>query len=292
MRSDAPVLLGIDAGGTKVHVRWASVDGTVIEDRVVRELGWGAASFVDRAAVVAGLAAERPVRAIGIGSHGCDSDAECEDLRSRVAAQVPVPVAVVNDAELLGHAVGRPHAINVVLGTGSIVVHRGSGEARYLGGWGWLVGDDGSAWGLVRNAVAALSDGVDVRSSESDPLQELLLTASGSSSLRDLVDVMQTSPASEWASWADAIFAVESESAAAQTAIDLGVSRTARLVERVRALSAQADHVVFAGGVVANQRGYAARLEAAVRDRTGLQATVLDGPPVAGAVRLAAAVAD
>lgn len=282
------LLLGIDAGGTKIRVIAQSMDGTTVEDRVIVDAGWSTASFAKRAQMAADIAAPWAdrVEAIGIGAHGCDSDEECASLETEIRRLMDVRVSVVNDAELLGHAMGSPGAVNVVLGTGSIVVMRNDGEpAAYLGGWGWLIGDDGSAWGLVRRATRELSrsDASDV-----DPLEPLLLARSGTTTLRDLVDFMHRSPATVWAAWAELVFEASLlGSTAARTAIEAGVIQTVDLVGEVLARSLHKPAVVFGGGVVVHQVAYARRLLLETATRFGVKTLLLDRPPVEGALRLA-----
>ncbi len=287
-----PVVLGIDAGGTKLHARWSTVEGATLHERILTDVRWGEASFDRRTDIIVDIATNTPgltANAIGIGAHGCDSDAECHALQARIGSRVAMPVAVVNDAELLGHAIGDPLAVNVVLGTGSIVVRRHRGGTRYRGGWGWLFGDDGSAWGLVRNAVSALARDCDIDGHAEDPLAHALFERAAVGTVRDLVDVMQSRSASEWAAWAPLIFELESRSAAADRAISLAVSRTVELI----GLAAEADEntpVVFGGGVVTHQPAYAKRLIAAVGTELGLPGVVLTAEPVHGAVELASSL--
>jgi glucosamine kinase len=54
-----------------------------------------------------------------------------------------------------GALAGRPGVV-VVAGTGSAVYATGSGDARTSGGWGYLFGDEGSAFWVAREALAAM----------------------------------------------------------------------------------------------------------------------------------------
>jgi N-acetylglucosamine kinase-like BadF-type ATPase len=84
-------------------------------------------------------------------------------MQVEISALLPVPLKVVNDAFPLGPVVGRPDSIGLVVGTGSIAVGRDdSGAGIYVGGWSWLVSDDGGAAGLVREAVRAVLRARDV----------------------------------------------------------------------------------------------------------------------------------
>jgi N-acetylglucosamine kinase-like BadF-type ATPase len=72
-------------------------------------------------------------------------------------------VEVQNDAvaALFGAHLGDPGVI-VIAGTGSIALGMGiDGHIARVGGWGWLVGDEGSAAVIGRNAVAAAFHSLD-----------------------------------------------------------------------------------------------------------------------------------
>ncbi|MEP7457707.1 BadF/BadG/BcrA/BcrD ATPase family protein, partial [Phyllobacterium sp. SB3] len=71
-------------------------------------------------------------------------------------------ILVLNDSELLLPAAGKDVGISVICGTGSIAVAR-SHDRRMIaaGGWGWYLGDEGSAAGLVREAARAVRRSLD-----------------------------------------------------------------------------------------------------------------------------------
>lgn len=293
MTAEAGLVLGIDAGGTKLHALVADTEGAVIHEEFADGSSWNLATVEERARVIAGVAAPWGSRldAIGIGAHGCDSERDCERLQRAMRRLLPAPAKVVNDAELLGYAEGHSHAINVVLGTGSIVLSRNvAGEAAYVGGWGWLIGDDGSAWGIVRAAIRALTLLGDEASVE-DQLTAQILERTGALSLRDVVSIMQARSASAWASWADTVFSAASDgSPSACAAVDGGVASTVELVRQAHASNPDAALAVLAGGVVTRQEAYAQRIIEGIREVSGIEAVVLGVAPVQGALRLAAEV--
>ncbi|MEW2547042.1 ATPase [Streptomyces sp. NPDC047002] len=287
-------IVGVDAGGSKTRLRFADRDGATVKD-VTRPAGdWTNADARGKARLVAARIREvdaAPPAAVGIGAHGCDSDAECAELRRAAEAELGVPVAVVNDAFLLCEAApdGGPCA-GLVVGTGSIAVaRRGDGTSLYAGGWGWLVGDPGSAWGTVRDAVRALAEAENrTGGAGGDPLLPALLAASGTRSLREVVGLMQRTPAQRWAGWAPVVFdAAESGSAAGLAALRTGAAELVALVGDLAARGAEVRRVVAGGSVIAGRPALAERVAHGLRTRHGLPLTVLDTAPVAGAVHLA-----
>ncbi|MFS2295538.1 MAG: hypothetical protein FWJ90_23045, partial [Actinomadura sp.] len=158
------MVVGIDIGGTKTHLRAES--GGTPRDVVLPTSDWRRRNWSEDAAALLALAAEiadgASVTAIGIGAHGCDDAAECAAFQSEFEARTAIPVAVVNDAELMPLALGLHHQIGLVAGTGSISVCRtAAGAMLVAGGWGWAIGDEGSAAGLVREAARAVATHID-----------------------------------------------------------------------------------------------------------------------------------
>ncbi|WP_212910592.1 N-acetylglucosamine kinase [Streptomyces sp. TS71-3] len=295
----APYVAGIDAGGTKTHLRLATAGGDPIADEVRPAGAWTDLDAPGKARLIAGHlrdiagAAGGPgvlPGALAVGAHGCDSDAECAELRLALHAELGLPVRVVNDAFLLAAAAGGTGpAAGLVVGTGSIAVARdAAGRSLYAGGWGWLIGDGGSAWGTVREAVRALAEAHDRGAGEDDPLLPALLDRSGTRSLREVAGLMQNAPAGTWAGWAPAVFTAAAEgSPAARHAIENGAHALASLVADLVARGARVTRVVAGGGVIVGQDVMADAVAHALRERCGLPLTVFRGLPVTGAVRLA-----
>jgi glucosamine kinase len=287
------LLVGVDVGGTKTHVQARSIDGTIVEDRILATDGWRGASDVVKAGLVASWMAEVTAGAvplaIGVGAHGCDTAEQCRGLHDALSDRVDVPCAVVNDAHLLGAAAGVDEAIGLIAGTGSIAAGWSpAGEPVYAGGWGWLLGDDGGAAGLVREAtrraLAAHDDG-----QEDEILSDCLLRSAAVTSLGQLSMSMITGPGGAWTRHCPAVFeAAELGSRIASDVIDDGGAALADLVANVRRRGAVGTVVVAGGGVIVNQprlaSAVAAALTASLPEAT-LQ--VLTDPPVKGAVALA-----
>jgi N-acetylglucosamine kinase len=149
--------LGIDGGGTKTAAVLIDDFGQEIA-RVVSgpsnfySVGQALAEASLREAIrkvltVANLPATH-VTAIGLGMAGVDRPGDRQVLRamlSRIARFSHVVIA--NDAEtaLVG-GVGRRYGAVLIAGTGAIAYGvNAAGETRRADGWGYLIGDEGSA---------------------------------------------------------------------------------------------------------------------------------------------------
>ncbi|GAA1361678.1 N-acetylglucosamine kinase [Streptomyces beijiangensis] len=285
---------GIDIGGTKTRIVLAHAhDGTVIEDRTLPSTGWQTRSLPEAAAWIVAKLTSVPAR-IAVGAHASETPEQCESLADELRALLSVPVTVVNDAELLVPAAGFEHGVGVVAGTGSIAVgrHRETGAHLTAGGWGWVLGDEGSGSALVREAARAVLGRADEGASP-DPLEKALLTAFGVPALPELAAVMSWDGGVEtWARHAPVVFAAADEgSALAADVIEEGGRQLAILVGRLVARGARTDAVVVAGGVItAQQRLFDAFARALADGLPGTVPVLLDAPPVRGALALALAL--
>jgi N-acetylglucosamine kinase-like BadF-type ATPase len=195
------LILGVDGGGTSTEAWLADVEGEVIGRGAsgpsnAKAIGMQAARQALNAAIRAAFDAAglepAPVDAACLGLAGFDRP----DDRAILAgwadeARLARRLLLVNDGDLVV-AAGTPEGwgVGVIAGTGSIAVGRApDGRTARAGGWGHLIGDEGSAYVLVLDAlrlVARRDDGRDPRPAapggaddESDPLTARLCKALG-----------------------------------------------------------------------------------------------------------------
>jgi len=175
-------VIGIDGGGTKSAISIADLRGNIVlteyggptnirawdEYMVFNELR----SLILSAVEHAGLNLE-DCRAICIGSAGAGRQEEQRILREYVKAiGIKGNIVITNDAEIvIAEATGGREGVVVIAGTGSIAYGIGkNGERVRVGGWGHMVGDEGSAYYIGLKAIKAALRCYDGR----DPYTELL----------------------------------------------------------------------------------------------------------------------
>jgi len=202
----------------------------------------------------------------------------------------------VNDAELIPASIGEINGIGVVAGTGSIAVTRNvDGRMLVAGGWGWVLGDEGSAAGLVREAGRAVSKYLDCGGSPDEPLVRALFAALDiDNPARIGSQIANAGGAAALGRHAQVVFdAASAGSKIAQTVIDEGAFALVDLVERLRMLGAEARSVVAGGGVIVAQSRLADAFLKAMDARFGgsLSVAIYPGPPVEGACNIAKAFA-
>ena len=284
------VLVGVDIGATKVAIRVVGPDGSV-RDLEFSSAGWAPEDVGGAARWIVGHleSVTGTVAAVGVGAQGCDTQEHCDALASALAS-LGFAATVVNDAALLVPAAGLASGIGVIAGTGSIGVGASvSGEVLFAGGWGWVLGDEGSAPALVREATKSALLAYDGGLVD-DGLLEALLTHYGMATPQALARVVNDAPTpANWGPAAVAVFsAAASGSVLAWEVVDAAAGHLALLVSQLVARGAVGETVVAAGSVIVKQRLLASRLrERLVRSHPGLDFQVLDVPPVAGGVELA-----
>jgi glucosamine kinase len=289
--------LGIDIGGTKTHLA-VGTGRDLARERIVQTDGWRTSSFQRDAVALRDLVRTwlgEPALGwpLAVGARGCDSTSLCAELARELGRHFRGPVRVVNDAELLIPAVGLAAGIGVVAGTGSIAVARDAGgQLITAGGWGWVLGDEGSAAGLVREAVRACLGARD-RGGPSDPLGRRLLASFGVAGGPELAAALSTARSAGWVGGhaVEVFRAAEEGSPLAARVIARAASDLAGLVDTLAGRGVAADDVVVGGGVLLSQPRLRELFTAAVAaSRPGSTVRVLDAPPVVGALALAEAL--
>lgn len=158
-------VLGIDAGGTKTVCLLADEHGTIIAEARRGGANLQAVGELEVEKVLHDVMEEaigdRDVRpaAICLGIAGVDrpdDSAVVKSIMKRIGYKARV--LVVNDAlvALEAGAPGQPGVV-VISGTGSISYGRNAvGEAARSGGWGYVLGDEGSGYWIGRAALRAV----------------------------------------------------------------------------------------------------------------------------------------
>lgn len=288
--------IGVDIGGTKTQLRRYRADGTV-QDLVLPTIEWRVREWGADAGTLLSLVETfsegAPIASMAVGAHGCDDADECNAFQAAFAERASFPVQVVNDAELLPAAFDLVDGMGVVAGTGSIAVCRNlDGRMLVAGGWGWVIGDEGSASGLMREAARAVALHLDYGGVKEEPLVRLLFEALEiKSAARIGSTIGRSGSAAQLGRHAHVIFeAAEAGSLLARQVVRDGAKELADLVARLKHNGATATSVVAGGSVIASQPMLWNAFSEQITNRFdgGMTARLFTGPPVEGACRLAA----
>ncbi|HEY7358415.1 MAG TPA: BadF/BadG/BcrA/BcrD ATPase family protein [Ktedonobacterales bacterium] len=175
------LFLGIDGGGSKTLAVIVDAQGqergrAQAASSNYQAVGIEAAlaalhAAAEQAARVAGGAL--PVRAAWLGLAGVDRPADQRLLLPRLHA-LAGSIRLTNDAELLLSALDDAVGVALVAGTGSIALGRNArGAAARAGGWGHILGDEGSGYDIGRQALQAATRAADGRGEATALLEQI-----------------------------------------------------------------------------------------------------------------------
>jgi N-acetylglucosamine kinase-like BadF-type ATPase len=286
---------GLDIGGSKTHALAVDLRNG---NKALQEVMAGSAnlSSVGAAEVTRQLTdvfdrlGRDGIAAVCAGAAGVDSPEQEQRLRALVQAQVPgAAVHIVHDTELILAAAGIGQGIALIAGTGSVAWGRSNdGSTSRAGGWGYLLGDEGSGYWLglqaVRHALALLD-----RRGRPDQLAERLTADCGLQQPGQLLDHFYANPERRyWAGRSRLVFELAGAGdPAASGLVDLAADSLADIAALVGIALGITGPVVLAGGLLVHhpqlRLGVQQRLLA--RGWTDVRALACD--PAHGALRLA-----
>ena len=190
-------------------------------------------------------------------------------------------VCVVHDSRLVLAAAGLDAGIALIAGTGSVAYGRDpDGREVQRGGWGWVLGDEGSGVWITREAARLVLSRMD-HGFDLGALGARLLEAVGAPDARAMsLALLERHEPREWAALASVVFDTADDDAGSREIIRRAGTELAKLV----ASTGMSGPVVLAGGLLLHRQ----RLEDVVRaSLPQFQCIRLKEQPVEGAVRLA-----
>ena len=231
------------------------------------EIGAGPASSRLRDALERALDDARERAQLAGGTRFAAIVAGVSGYDGRVYGQPPqLPserVSLMHDTPIAhaGALSGMPGVV-VIAGTGSVVYARNDdGWSCTLGGWGFLFGDEGSAFAIARDALALLMRAYDTGDQSLTSETTTACEFFGARSLRTLAHAVYKGEVTRDRLAAFAPVAMRHE--AFRALANRGADRLAVLTRSAIA-SGAAPRVAFVGGVFADE-GFRRRLEAGIR---------------------------
>jgi N-acetylmuramic acid 6-phosphate etherase len=304
------LVLAVDAGGTKTSV-WladaARADAPAVLGRGrstaanpltagFAEATRAIAQAIDQARVDANRpAATRIRRALLSVAGAADEAIRDQFLHWARTSDLAEQVAVVPDVMPV-LAAGTPDGcgVAVVAGTGSVAMaHAPSGQSVRCGGWGYLVGDDGSGYAIGRDAVRHALEHLE-KNEVATRLAQRVLDSLDARSVAAVTSAIyrNPSPRATIASLAPVVIELADEGDVSALSIIAAAGRAlAELAARAARSVSLADDsfvVAAAGGIFTGSKLIQDRLRTELRNyRLRFELRVVDEPLV-GCVRLAA----
>ncbi len=263
-----PVYLGVDAGGTKTQTFLVDTE----EKRAISfvggsanpgTVGWATArdtvlQLISQTLQEAGVSAKQ-LTGLSIGMAGIDRPQQVERMTQELSSHFPagLNMEVVNDA-LPALTAGTRGASGVVLigGTGSIAVGEDTeGHIVRAGGFGNLIGDEGSGFDIGRRGLMAAVQATEGRG----PHTKLWERASDFFQVSQPGDIIpkiyeSSNPVGTVASFAREVIALGDFDEVASNILSQAITSYVQLVESVfyRFPGPADSNVVLAGGLFTN----------------------------------------
>ena len=290
--------MGIDGGGSNLRV--AIVDSEMETITIVRRgsanpnvIGRDQSAHLIQDAMQEALqAVENDVVGVGVGIAGASAVYASDWLHEVIRAVLPdTTIAAASDIEIaLVGAHGRREGILLLAGTGSVILGiNAEGQMHQAGGWGYLLGDEGSGYWIGLQALKGLAKIFDGQFPSHTSLQQRIIGELQLDRPTDLIRWVygqKPSPVAEIAKFARMVL----EEAEARDDYALGIIQNAatdlaHMVRTViRVLNFTDPQIAFAGGLLETPN----ILSQSVSNQLGLEEfPTVQYPPVIGAALLA-----
>lgn len=160
------LVIGIDGGGTKTLGVLFDEKGSEL---MRAEFGFSNFSIDEKVATenilktIEALLAQRQPHdqvAVVMGISGASKTMNKEQLLSHIEGKYQVKAELVTDAMIALHSINRKegeHVIMAIGGTGSAVMMLEDDKPTLIGGYGYLLGDEGSAYHMVIRALKVIA---------------------------------------------------------------------------------------------------------------------------------------
>lgn len=267
--------IGVDGGGTKTHVlvmngnRGATLTTAASNPQTV---GMETAEQVISQAMVDCLRAlnlaATDVEALSICMSGVDREDEANYMRAAFQRQYPGAVLEVKNDALAAITAGTKGEPGVVLiaGTGSIAVGESeSGNIVRAGGYGYLLGDEGSGFNIGQMGLIAAIQSFEGRAPRTR-LWERARDVYGVSNAMELIPIVYRAdrPVNTIAKFAQEVVTLADTDAVANEIVAKAISDYLQLIQSVlRRLDGNTKNVVLAGGLFTHTTTLVNRLRTA-----------------------------
>lgn len=291
--------LGVDGGGSKTlaiivdaqgQERGRGVAGSsnyaaVGLDGALREIH----SAVEQAREMAGNHVS--LRSAWLGLAGLDSSADHDKLLPHLRTLAD-RVRLSNDAELPLTALPNTVGVALIAGTGSIALgHNAQGETIRTGGWGHLIGDEGSGYDIGRQALQAAVRAADGRGEPTALLERILHHWQLKDASAILGEVYPGGDKAKIARLSSYVFQTAHDGdSVARTIVQQAAQELAHAVTTVSnmlGLSEQPLPLALAGGLLLNETDYRAQVLQIIRQHQPVGSIALVEQPALSAARAA-----
>lgn len=208
-------IIGIDGGGTKTKA--TSFD--LITGKALFSIHTGPANFsvhyqnsLEQVRMSIQLCIERmngnPPERILLGASGAHSKEICNQIKEDLISTFNVMLTVIDDAQLAHKALLQgTDGILIIAGTGSIALARFNSEEWRIGGWGYLLGDEGSGYWISKKALQYALFQLE-RKNNQEVLTRAILSSIEGTTISDIKNFVYSSSRQEIAKLSELVYQV------------------------------------------------------------------------------------
>lgn len=208
-------VIGIDGGGTKTKA--TAFDLTT--GKALFSLQTGPANFsvqyqdsLEQVRKSIQLSIEKmdgnqPERIL-VGASGAHSKEICQQIKEDLVQTLNCKITVIDDAQLAHTALLRGNdGILIIAGTGSIALGRYNGEEWRVGGWGYLLGDEGSGYWISKKALQYVMFQLE-KNNNQDELTQVILNSMEGQTMSDIKSFVYSSSRQDFAKVSELVYQV------------------------------------------------------------------------------------
>lgn len=192
-------LVGIDAGGTKSELIAYDLDGNVLCSKIggfgnpAVNLDKTVNNIISLIGDCTNELSKEECSLISIGMAAAETGNYAELIKKYVESTYGIKTLVFNDAEMACKAYfGNKDGILAIAGTGSSCYVQKNGQGEMVGGWGHILGDEGSGYHTVMEVFKNIICRID-KNLPFDNLSKKLLGKIGGTSRSDIMEFIYNS---------------------------------------------------------------------------------------------------
>jgi len=298
-------IIGFDCGATKSECAAADTDGNILYSLTGEPANFlviGASNASENILSLIKKCKEKlifdytDIKNIVIGAAGAGREDDAEKLRSSIlnlAAKIGITInslTVIGDTQIaLEGAFPNKSGSILIAGTGSIIYGKDEeGKIYRTGGFGRIIGDDGSGYSIGRKALQNVAKYYDESGERSDIIN-LITNKYEINSSEDLINKVYKESL-DIASVAELV--LDSANKGDKNAVTILEEESDKLVHQIKAMMKKMNvgkiNVSFAGSLVLNKNVYSDMLIEKIKvSLPGVSIVKAEFPPVQGAIRIA-----
>ena len=199
-------LIGVDGGGTKTEAVAYDMDGKVLTTslkgfgNLVNNKEEALSNIINSIKEIVDKLGTKDLKGLYLGIAGSEVGENAKIIKDEIKNKLSINSIVMNDGELALKAMLRGEdGILTIAGTGSIAFGINNNKSAKSGGWGHLLGDEGSGYKIAINAIKIMIYEEDYNLEKSNLTKEIM-TKLNIKSIGEIISFVYSSTKDEIAS--------------------------------------------------------------------------------------------